>query len=310
MINIPIFNHSGGFGNEAFQAEKIMKEIFPSSEINIANQNFTLTGIISHVNGTSVDSGHYVVDIINDNEQFHCDDERISRSRHLSGFGYIYTYVKTGQVNETENVQAIEGNEVEEEVRCESCNKPLKITSILRHVANSNCKNKVSANFMNEMKELSTEHRKKRKARHYQDNKDSYQESNKSWYDRHKEEDNIRRKQRHQEHKETENLNMRQRHQEHKETENFNRRQRHQEHKETENLNMRQRHQEHKETENFNRRQRHQEHKETENLKRKIRTQEHKDEENLRWKQRYYDHKEIIHSSAISRKKNNFFVSF
>ena len=82
MINIPIFNHSGGFGNEAFQAEKIMKEIFPSTEINIANQNFTLTGIISHVNGTSVESGHYVVDIINDNEKFHCDDERISRSRH------------------------------------------------------------------------------------------------------------------------------------------------------------------------------------------------------------------------------------
>ena len=53
MINVPIFSHSGGYGNETFQAEKRIMEIFPTTEIDIANQNFTLTGIISHVNGTS-----------------------------------------------------------------------------------------------------------------------------------------------------------------------------------------------------------------------------------------------------------------
>ena len=81
MINAPIFKHSGGFGEEEFQTEKMMKEIYPTRNVAVDNHNFTLSGIISHVDGTSLESGHFVADIISEDKIFHCNDDRVSRSR-------------------------------------------------------------------------------------------------------------------------------------------------------------------------------------------------------------------------------------
>ena len=298
MINAPIFKHSGGFKEEEeFQSQKMMKEIYPTRNVAIDNQKFTLSGIISHVNGTSLESGHFVADIISGDKMFHCDDDRVSRSEHLSGFGYVFTYSRTDQVDANENIQIVCDND-DDDIRCESCNEPFKMTSILRHVANSKCKHKVSAEFINHMKENAANRRKNRKAKHYQDNKDIYQDLFSKRHEEHKERDINRRRQRHQEHKAEENASRRQRHQEHKAEENASRRQRHQEHKAEENASRSQRHQEHKADENASRSQRHQEHKMEDNLRDRKRHQEHKMEDNLRCKERYRESKEIIHSSA------------
>ena len=217
MINAPIFKHSGGFGEDEFQSFKIMKEIYPTRNVAINNQNFTLSGIISHVDGTSLESGHFVADIISEDKMFHCDDDRVSRSEHLSGFGYVFTYSRTDHVDANENIQISGVNDKDDDIRCESCNEPFKMTSILRHVANSKCKHKVSAEFVNDMKEMAANRRKKKQAKHYQDNKDFYQDCFRNRHEEHKMEDILKSRERHQKHKMEDNLKCKERYQESKE---------------------------------------------------------------------------------------------
>ena len=295
MINAPIFKHSGGFGETTFQTEKMMKEIYPTRNIAIYNQNFTLSGIISHVNGTSLESGHFVADIISGDKIFHCDDDRVTRSEHLSGFGYVFTYSRSDHVDSTENIQIAGEND---EIRCESCNEPFKTTSILRHVTNSKCKTKVSADFVNRMKEISANRRKKKKAKLYHDNKDFYQDYFRNRHEEHKTEDNLRDRKRHQKHKMEDNLKDRERHQKHKIEDNLKDKERHQKHKMEDNLKDRERHQRHRMEDNLKDSKRHQDHKMEDNLKDRERHQKHKMEDNLKCKERYRDCKEIIHYSA------------
>ena len=310
MINAPIFKHSGGFGEEEFQTEKMMKEIYPTRNITIYNQNFTLSGIISHVNGTSLESGHFVADIISGDKIFHCDDDRVTRSEHLSGFGYVFTYSRSDHVDSTENIQIAGEND---DIRCESCNEPFKMTSILRHVTNSKCKTKVSADFVNRMKEISANRRKKKKAKLYHDNKDFYQDYFRNRHEEHKTEDNLRDRKRHQKHKMEDNLKNlerhqdnkmednlrdRERHQKHKMEDNLKDKERHQKHKMEDNLKDRERHQRHRMEDNLKDSKRHQDHKMEDNLKDRERHQKHKMEHNLKCKERYRDCKEIIHYSA------------
>ena len=183
MITVPIFKHRGGHGNEQFEAQKLIKKIVPSKSIVVNGEKLALSGIITHLGDTTLDEGHFVADILTDSEDLHCDDKTISNDISLSDSGYIFIYSKSNQVQ-----PAKECTGTTEEIQCESCKKPLIITSILRHIAlNKKCKAEVSPEFMSYVKDLVVKHRKSMWAKNYQNNKDGKRSKMSEWNERNKE---------------------------------------------------------------------------------------------------------------------------
>ena len=200
MITVPIFKHRGGHGNEQFEAQKLIKKIVPSKSIVVNGEKLALRGIITHLGGTTLDKGHFVADILTDDEELHCDDKTISNDICLSDSGYIFIYSKSNQVQ-----PAKECTGTTEEIQCESCKKPLIITSILRHIAlNKKCKAEVSPEFMSYVKDLVVKHRKSMWAKNNQQNKESKRSKMNEWYKRNKEEVKEKRSKRYERNQEEE----------------------------------------------------------------------------------------------------------
>ena len=200
MITVPIFKHRGGHGSEQFEAQKLIKKIVPSKSIVVDGGKLALRGIITHLGGTTLDEGHFVADILTDDEELHCDDKTISNDFRLSDSGYIFIYSKSNQVQPAEECTG-----VAEEIQCESCKEPFIITSILRHIAlNKKCKAEVSPEFMSYVKDLVVKHRKSMWAKNNQQNKESKRSKMNEWYKRNKEEVKEKRSKRYERNQEEE----------------------------------------------------------------------------------------------------------
>ena len=205
MITVPIFKHRGGHGSEQFEAQKLIKKIVPSKSIVVNREKLALRGIITHLGGTTLDKGHFVADILTDDEELHCDDKTISNDFHLSDSGYIFIYSKSN--HQVQSAKECTGTT--EEIQCESCKKPLIITSILRHIAlNKKCKAEVSPEFMSYVKDLVVKHRKSMWAKNNQQNKESKRSKMNEWYKRNKEEVKEKRSKRYERNKEGEKEKM------------------------------------------------------------------------------------------------------
>ena len=92
VIKAKIFEHSGRLSD--FRANKIVKTLKPEITSKLGPSTYKLRAIITHVNDSNIQEGHYIVDILHDKTWTRCNDLAVNNIKSPSKQGYLFVYEK------------------------------------------------------------------------------------------------------------------------------------------------------------------------------------------------------------------------